>query len=352
MSNRTDKPMLAACNLIQRMRGKGICFDIMSLSEAETYLIEKNNYLRTASYRKLFEKYTNGQNRGRYMNLDFAYLVELSTIDMHLRYLIEKMCLDIEHALGVRLLNLIENDPNEDGYQIVEDFLDSQPSVRTAISHAASSPYVKDLAQKYLQITASTSEIGKTQYEVTQYNDCPAWVLIEMLSFGDIIRLYDFYCQRSCHKPIKIQVLNLVRSLRNAVAHNNCVLLYLRTGICSPQQAVSSEIAFTCSLKKTQIQKHLSSRTMLEFAALLVCYKALVGNEITRHRITELKAMFRERIASHEEYFRKNLLLVASYKFATEMIDGLFPTTESAHCERRPVSQTGQQSTTEDKGGQ
>ena len=47
--------------------------------------------------------------RGKYVNLDFAYLVELSTLDMYFRRLIVGMCLDIEHVLKTRLMRDITN---------------------------------------------------------------------------------------------------------------------------------------------------------------------------------------------------------------------------------------------------
>lgn len=64
---------------------KGITFSHVSEKEAEKYLFKVNNFLRTASYRKNYQKYQKGSNEGKYSKLDSAYLKELSTIDMHFR---------------------------------------------------------------------------------------------------------------------------------------------------------------------------------------------------------------------------------------------------------------------------
>ena len=86
MNNRVDKPMRSPAELIAMLRDeKGTTFNYMTPTEAETYLNDRNNYLRTASYRKNYEKHTTGENVGKYIQLDFAYLVELSKLDMYLR---------------------------------------------------------------------------------------------------------------------------------------------------------------------------------------------------------------------------------------------------------------------------
>nr|DAP40114.1 MAG TPA: Abi-like protein [Caudoviricetes sp.] len=53
---------------------------------------------------------------------------------------------------------------------------------------------------------------------------------MELISFGSIINFYlDYYSGNNLpHIPKKI--LNLVRSLRNAAAHNNCILFDLNPG--------------------------------------------------------------------------------------------------------------------------
>ena len=78
MSNKIDKPKQAAPQLIESTEEK-----------AAEYLTDKNNYLRTAAYRKNYQKYNNGSNIGKYIDLDFSYLQELSTIDMHFRFLFQ-----------------------------------------------------------------------------------------------------------------------------------------------------------------------------------------------------------------------------------------------------------------------
>lgn len=99
----------------------------MSETEAAEYLSKRNNYMRTASYRKNYAKHETGAQVGKYINLDFAYLAELSNIDFYLREHLLKMCIDIEHALKVALLAEIEQNPQEDGYKIVCDFLEKYP---------------------------------------------------------------------------------------------------------------------------------------------------------------------------------------------------------------------------------
>lgn len=77
MGNRTDKPKQTAQQLIAKMKNeKGISFKYTSESDAENYLANINNYLRTAAYRKNYQKHTKGINNGKYICLDFAYLQE------------------------------------------------------------------------------------------------------------------------------------------------------------------------------------------------------------------------------------------------------------------------------------
>ena len=52
MSNRTAKPKQTSSELILKMKEKGITFQWVDEEKAEEYLTERNNYFRTACYRK------------------------------------------------------------------------------------------------------------------------------------------------------------------------------------------------------------------------------------------------------------------------------------------------------------
>ena len=103
--------------------------------------------MKLASYRCNYEKCLEGKREGQYKNLDFVYLKELSTIDMHLRYIIIEMCLDIENAIKVRILEDVTNNPDEDGYNVVRKFIakDSNIGILKKIISHKSGEYCKDL---------------------------------------------------------------------------------------------------------------------------------------------------------------------------------------------------------------
>lgn len=102
-------------DLVKQLKeSKGVTFRIIDEKNAVSYIKDVNNYLRTASYRKNYVKHTLGENKGKYIDLDFAYLTELSTIDMHLRNILFKMCVDVEHAIKTQLIAAVENNSDED----------------------------------------------------------------------------------------------------------------------------------------------------------------------------------------------------------------------------------------------
>ena len=64
---------------------------------------------------------------------------------MHFRFLVSKMCLDIEHDLEVRMLKDIETDPTTDGYDIVNIFLSHNNYIIGKLEATSASPFTSDL---------------------------------------------------------------------------------------------------------------------------------------------------------------------------------------------------------------
>ena len=106
---------------IEHLKKKGVEFNIISEDDAKNILMIKNNFYKITSYRKNYNKYQGGKLAGEYIDLDFAYLKDLSGIDKEMRYVFIQMSLDIEHFFKVNLLRLI-TESDEDGYSIVKDF--------------------------------------------------------------------------------------------------------------------------------------------------------------------------------------------------------------------------------------
>lgn len=109
------KPKLSIDGQIEHLKSKGVLFDIMGEDEAKAYLAKNNNYFKLTAYRKNYDKHPDGENKGKYINLEFAYLVDIAVIDMLLRYRFVHMALDIEHHTKLKILRKM-NECDEDGY--------------------------------------------------------------------------------------------------------------------------------------------------------------------------------------------------------------------------------------------
>ena len=74
------KPMMSIVDMVPYMKSKNIKFEKCSEKNAEIYLRD-NNYYNVTSYKNNFIKYQCGEQKGKYIDLDFAYLKDLSIID-------------------------------------------------------------------------------------------------------------------------------------------------------------------------------------------------------------------------------------------------------------------------------
>ena len=324
MSNREDKPKLSSSQLVSKMVDeKGITIKYISEKEAEEYFQNRNNYLRTAAYRKNYQKYLSGKNKDKYIDLDFSYLQELSTIDMHLRNLISKMCFDIEHAMKVKLLHDIENDCKQNGYDIVYEFLNKNPYCVRQLEMKSKSPFTGDLISKYFTIKEMENLSGKKENKIIEYDDCPVWVLLELLSFGDFIRFYKFCYEMLSKKCISVSVINLVRNLRNGCAHNNCIISDFSHGTSRPPAEISKAVAEIACISRNQRLKKLSCRPMLEFTCMLYVYSEVVSKRVKYHRTCEIKDFFNGRMLEKKSYFKKNELIKSSFNFAEKVVNNI-----------------------------
>lgn len=322
---RAEKPKMTSKELVEKLRDeKGVSFQYVTEEKAEKYLAQVNNYFRTAAYRKNYQKYQKGVSKGKYIDLDFAYLQELSTVDMHLRNLIMKMCIDIEHDLKVLLLEDLEHNQDEDGYFVVKQFLNTHPYILGKIEATSASPFTGNLINKYFVVKREyNTQKGKRENKIMDF-DCPAWVLMELLSFGDFIRFYEYYYGKKNSIPVCISMINLVKSLRNGCAHNNCIIADLNSGSSTAPAEIYRIVKTMPDINKNQRQKKLSCRVVLEFVSMLCVYDAVVSEKVKRHRVKELKQLFNGRIKEKKGFFQKNELITSTFDFVYKVINNLF----------------------------
>jgi abortive infection bacteriophage resistance protein len=257
------KKLLSIDELIEHMKNKGITFDEISVDDAKIFLQKNNYYMKLAAYRSNYEKCTIGKRAGQYKKLDFAYLKELSTIDMYLRYIIMDMCLDIEHAIKVRLIDDITNNPLEDGYDMVRRFIAKDDNLRILknIRSHKSGEYCKDLIEKY-------------------YPYFPVWVFVELISFGDLLYFCSFYEQVYGVKIVNNTLMNTVRDVRNAAAHSNCLLNKMTEKIDSTKQVnndISNFVKGMSDISKTSRVNNLKYKFTNSFITLLYVYDCLMS---------------------------------------------------------------------------
>ncbi len=316
-----NKPKLSAEQLVAKMKNeKGVTFKYMNEDDAVDFLKRKNNYYRLAAYRKNYDKRLNGENKGTYIGLDFAYLVDLSIIDMHLRNMIIQMCLDVEHDLKVQLLNDITTNPDENGYDIVVSFIDNNEFLKEEIYKKRFSTYVGDLINKFFTFETHKNANNKDVIDEVDIR-CPIWAFLEIISFGTFINLYDYYYDLNA--PVQRQLLNPIKSLRNACAHNNCIINNLRRGTTRPTRKVSQFVASIPNISGDIRRKYLSSQPMFEFCSLLLVYDNIVSESIKQHRYIELSNLINERMVKHSEYYSNQQLLSSAYDFIRKITEFL-----------------------------
>lgn len=309
------KNKLSIDGQISHMKSKGITFNITSEEEAKNFLTHNTYYFKLKSYAKNYEKYQKEDKRELYIKLDFAYLVELSRIDLQLSQFILRLTLDIEHALKVSLMRDITNNPNEDGHTIVEEFFENN-------NYGVYGNVIK-------------KEKGSTCSNLIAKYDphYPVWVLIECLSFGDFITFYEYYYNKyDIDEPDILDFLWSARFLRNSAAHCNCIINSLRKPYKGHKDRNGSTKTAITHLSKIPTihqesrNKKMANPVINDFIATLLLYDLVVKSEgMRRHRIDELKNLFKNRVITNKDYFKDNPILKSTYEFIMKFLNFKYP---------------------------
>lgn len=291
---------------VKYLEDKGISFNLFSKSNAEDYLTNNNYYYKLTSFRKNFRKHTDGPNTNKYSNLDFAYLVDLAIIDNYLRSIILEIALDIEHYSKLKLLHCLENNKSEDGYSIVKDFMVNQGQnkqvIEKRIIEKCNNCYVGDIIQHY-------------------DGNYPAWTLIEIISFGDYLKFYKFCADRWNDKDLlnDFYLMKDVKALRNAAAHNNCILndITIKDSKHKTNHAVKISLK---TIKHQRNDKHLSKEKTRQIVTLLYTSIHIITSVGVKSKIKNQLIFFKKRVYRDYSY-DFNPKLKATFDYLFDAID-------------------------------
>lgn len=307
------KPKLSLDGQIEHLKEKGVLFNIMDEAAAKEYLAQHNNYFKLTAYRKNYDKHPDGENKGKYIKLEFAYLVDLAVIDMQIRYRIVHMALDIEHHTKLQLLRKMD-DNNEDGYQVIQDYIASlderQKSIfDSEINRNKGNIYCGDIIDKY-------------------DGSFPIWAFVEIVPFGRLVSFYGFCAERFSDKTMKDNFYRLLtcKEIRNASAHSNCILNDLRskTAAHGTNAAVTKELMSISGMNSNFRKNRMSNARIQQVITLLYIHKIMVESDGIRKAECEGLRKVVKRIDKNIDYYKDNSKIKGTLDFLKMVVDSWF----------------------------
>ncbi len=315
------RPMMHIDEMVPYLKQKNIKFEKISEERAEKYLRDNNNYYNITSYKHNFERYLfDGKFVDKYIDLDFAYLKDMAIIDHRVRLILFKMIIDIEHYLKIKILNTIETIDEEDGYRIVNLYLEKDFNDERFPKRVHNSIF-KKVGNEYYQKIFSKYDVDKDK----KLENIPIWEFLEIITFGELVNFYDFVTKEYnlVDENRDVYILRDIVKLRNAVAHNTCVLSELnkKDNEYPPAYKVVQYLK-SCNIGKETRDNKLGNSRIRQITYTLYMFNEIVTSDGIKKNIKkEINELFFDRIIHHKEYYNNNELLKSIYSYFKKIIE-------------------------------
>ena len=315
------RPMMHIDEMVPYLKQKNIKFEKISEERAEKYLRDNNNYYNITSYKHNFERYLfDGKFVDKYIDLDFAYLKDMAIIDHRVRLILFKMIIDIEHYLKIKILNTIETIDEEDGYRIVNLYLEKDFNDERFPKRVHNSIF-KKVGNEYYQKIFSKYDVDKDK----KLENIPIWEFLEIITFGELVNFYDFFTKEYnlVDENRDVYILRDIVKLRNAVAHNTCVLSELnkKDNEYPPAYKVVQYLK-RCNIGKETRDNKLGNSRIRQITYTLYMFNEIVTSDGIKKNIKkEINELFFDRIIHHKEYYNNNELLKSIYSYFKKIIE-------------------------------
>lgn len=292
----TLKEKLSVEEQIDYLKYKGITFNYNSDQLAKDVLANRTYYYKVTAFRKNFSK--NEDNK--YSNVDFSLLNDLAVIDMHLRYLFIKLSLDIEHNIKSLIIRLI-TESDEDGYKIIEEYkIFELESYREKLKRKnLSEQEIEEKLVSYKTIDKKLIEEYKSprDYSYDLWNKRKGkpsiWVLIELMSYGQLCFFIKFYTTRRKYKYRELNLANSLlfdsKNIRDSSAHSRPIIF----NVIGPNQFLMSDDKYIklqlknyltqeCNINSGITNIRLRNLKIHDISALIYLHDYYVKGKITR----------------------------------------------------------------------
>ena len=315
------RPMIHLDDTVPYIKQNNINLENISEERAEKYLRDNNNYYNITSYKHNFERYLfDGKFVDKYIDLDFAYLKDMAIIDHRVRLILFKMIIDIEHYLKIKILNTIETIDEEDGYRIVNLYLEKDFNDERFPKRVHNSIF-KKVGNEYYQKIFSKYDVDKDK----KLENIPIWEFLEIITFGELVNFYDFFTKEYnlVDENRDVYILRDIVKLRNAVAHNTCVLSELnkKDNEYPPAYKVVQYLK-SCNIGKETRDNKLGNSRIRQITYTLYMFNEIVTSDGIKKNIKkEINELFFDRIIHHKEYYNNNELLKSLYSYFKKIIE-------------------------------
>ncbi|WP_435923173.1 Abi family protein [Paenibacillus sp. DYY-L-2] len=336
-----SKEKLSVEEQIEYLKFKGITFISYNESLAKEILTDRTYYYKVTAFRKNFNK----DKDNKYENIDFSILNDLATIDMHFRYLFLKLSLDIEHNIKSLIIRLI-TESDEDGYKIIDEYkkFELEGYRQKLIKKELSLEEIDNKMKRYETIDKKLFEAYKSKRDysydliVKRKNKPSIWVLIELMSYGQLCFFITFYIQNKKYKYKELKLANSLlfdsKNIRDSSAHSRPIIF----NIVGPNQFLISDdkhiklqvrnyLTQTCNISNSITNIRLRNLKVHDISALLYLHDYYVKGRTTRiERKKELlslikrcrlKKSYYEEHQEFEEIIYILFKLIRNYKVKT-----------------------------------
>lgn len=315
------KPMMNISEMITDLKQKNVKFNLITEEAAKDYLKYNNNYYNITSFKHNFQKYPSpaGKYEGLYQNLDFAYLKDLAIIDYRVRLILFKIIINIEHYLKLQILNKIDTMKLENGYRIVNMYLENDFN-NTKFPKKVHNNILKKIDNEYYRKIFSKYDVNIDK----KIENIPIWEFLEIITFGELVNFYDFYTKQYnlLEENKDVYILKSIVKLRNAVAHNACILCELNKNDINYSASYKViQYLKDCNIGKTTRDNKLSNSRIRQITYTLYMFNKIVTSDgVKENTSKELNELFFGRIVLHSEYYSNNELLKSVYKYFKNII--------------------------------